>query len=51
VMIGATASRLAMSIPISDMIIVKSRALCGSPLFDDVANIFRNGMMLSLAIA
>ena len=50
-MIGATASRLAIIMPISEMSMVKNKALCGSPLLDDIANMFKNGMMLSLAIA
>ena len=50
-MIGATASRLAMITPISEMQIVNNRALCGSPPFEDAANTLRNGIIPSWAIA
>ena len=51
VIIGATVSRLAIKTPISEITIVKSKALCGSPPFEDVENVLRNGMIPSFAIA
>ena len=50
-MIGATASRLAIMTPTSDIIRVKSNARFGSPSRDVTENICRNGITPSLAIA
>ena len=49
--IGATASRLAMRIPISEMAMVSSSALWGSPPFEGTPKTFKNGMIPSFAIA
>ena len=50
-MIGATASRLAIMTPISDIIRVKSNARFGSPSRDVTENNCRNGITPSFAIA
>ena len=49
--IGATASKLAISIPISDIIRVINNALFGSPSLEVGENICRKGMTPSFAIA
>ena len=51
VMIGATASRLAIRTPISEISKVKKRARFGSPSLETTENTWRNGMTPSLAIA
>ena len=50
-MIGATASRLAIMTPTSDIIRVRSNARFGSPSRDVTENTCRNGITPSLAIA
>lgn len=50
-MIGATASKLATRMPISAMATVKNRARVGSPFFEALAKMLRNGIRLSRAIA
>ena len=51
VMTGATESRLAIRIPISDIASVSSRARNGSPLFVVTLKNLRNGITPSLAMA
>ncbi len=51
VIIGATRSSDAISIPISEIHPVSNNAQVGSPVLEPLANIPKNGMMLSLAMA
>ena len=51
VITGATMSKLAIIIPISDMATVNNSALNGSPRFVVTAKNLRNGITPSLAIA
>ena len=51
VIIGATESKLAIKIPISEIQAVSSKARVGSPDLEPYAKIFRNGIRLSLAMA
>lgn len=51
VIIGATLSRLAIRIPISDIHIVNNNARVGSPDLEPTENMFKKGMMLSRAMA
>lgn len=51
VMMGATESKLAIRIPISEIQAVRTKARVGSPDLEPWAKIFRNGIRLSLEIA
>ena len=51
VIIGATESKLAIRIPISEIQAVSIKARVGSPDFEPYAKIFKNGIRLSLAMA